>query len=56
MADRILKASVEQGLSADAIAAEGIDRSLVESVVARTAANAFQRALEPPYPGTLFYQ
>lgn len=54
--DRILKASVEQGLSADAIAAEGIDRSLVESVVARTAANAFKRALEPPYPGTLFYQ
>lgn len=54
--DRILEASVEHGRSVDAIAAEGFDRSLVESVVARTAANAFKRALEPPYPSVSFYE
>lgn len=54
--DRILKASVEQGRSVDEIAAAGIDRSLVGQVVARTAANAFKRALEPPFPSTPFYE
>ena len=48
-------AFVEKGESAEAIAASGIDRELVDYVIARTAANAFKRALEPPYPDAPFY-
>ncbi len=61
--DRILVAAVEQGADAEAITAtlvaEGRDgeevRDLVDRVLARTAANAFKRALEPPYPAVRFY-
>lgn len=53
--DRILRASVEEGRSAEEIAAGGIDADLVERVLARTAANAFKRAQEPPYPDAPFY-
>ena len=31
-------------------------RRLVDDVLARTAANAFKRALEPPYPAAPFYE
>ena len=61
--DRILVAAVEEGRGAEEIAAElvadGRDeaaaRALVDSVLARTAANAFKRAQEPPYPAAAFY-
>ncbi len=54
--DRILVAFMERGESAEAIAASGIDRELVDYVIARTGANAFKRALEPPYPDAPFYE
>lgn len=53
--DGILVAYVEEGKSAAAIAEGGTPRDLVDSVIARTEANAFKRALEPPYPGAPFY-
>lgn len=54
--DRILIAYVEEGRDAAAIVAEsGLSRDLVDYVVARTDANAFKRALEPPYPDAPFY-
>lgn len=53
--DGILVASVEEGRDAAAIAEGGIPRDLVDSVIARTEANAFKRALEPPYPDAPFY-
>lgn len=61
--DRILVASAEEGrdaaeitalLVADGCSAEEAER-LVDYVLSRTAANAFKRALEPPYPATAFY-
>lgn len=62
--DRILVAAVEHGEAPEAIAAalaaEGREaeatRRLVDDVLARTAANAFKRALEPPYPAAPFYE
>ena len=54
--DRILIAYVEEGKDAAAIVAEsGLSRDLVDYVIARTDANAFKRALEPPYPDAPFY-
>ena len=54
--DRILIAYVEEGRDAAAIVAEsGLSRDLVDYVIARTDANAFKRALEPPYPDAPFY-
>ena len=53
--DAILKAHVEEGRSAAEVAALGFDAALVQRVVDRTAANAFKRALEPPYPSAPFY-
>ncbi|MVX60438.1 NAD(+) synthase [Enterorhabdus mucosicola] len=61
--DRILVAAVEEGATSEAIVeslvTEGRDggqmRDLVDRVLARTAANAFKRALEPPYPAVDFY-
>lgn len=53
--DRILVRYVEQGESAEAIAAAGYDAALVASVISRTDANAFKRALEPPCPNVAFY-
>ena len=61
--DRILVASVEEGREAEDVAAlvEGGGRTapqarqLVDEVLARTAASAFKRALEPPYPNVAFY-
>ena len=54
--DRILIAYVEEGRDAAAIVAEsGLSRDLVDYVIARTDANAFKRALEPPYPDASFY-
>ena len=54
--DRILVAYVEEGKDAAAIVAEsGLSRDLVDYVIARTGANAFKRALEPPYPDAPFY-
>lgn len=53
--DRILVAFMEKGESAEAMEASGIDRELVDYVIARTGANAFKRALEPPYPDAPFY-
>ena len=62
--DRILVAAVEHGRAPEAVAAalvaEGREaeaaRRLVDDVLARTAANAFKRALEPPYPAAPFYE
>ncbi|KAB1646617.1 NAD(+) synthase [Adlercreutzia muris] len=62
--DRILVAAVEHGRAPEAVAAvlvaEGREteatRRLVDDVLARTAANAFKRALEPPYPAAAFYE
>lgn len=46
---------VEEGKDAAAIAEDGFSRDLVDYVIARTDANAFKRALEPPYPDAPFY-
>ena len=35
--------------------AEGFDAATVERIVATVAANAFKRALEPPFPSAPFY-
>lgn len=53
--DAILKAYVEEGRDGAAIVALGFDEALVRQVTARTDANAFKRALEPPYPEAPFY-
>ena len=61
--DRILVASVEGGCDASAVASALVDDGypadeaarLVDYVLSRTAANAFKRALEPPYPAAPFY-
>lgn len=61
--DRILVASVEEGRDAPAIVSalerDGLASAeaarLVDYVLSRTAANAFKRALEPPYPEAPFY-
>ena len=54
--DQILIAYVEEGKDVAAIVAEsGLSRDLVDYVIARTDANAFKRALEPPYPDAPFY-
>ena len=54
--DQILIAYVEEGRDAAAIVAEsGLSRDLVDYVIARTDANAFKRALEPPFPDASFY-
>ena len=47
---------MEEGKDVAAIVAEsGLSRDLVDYVIARTDANAFKRALEPPYPDAPFY-
>ena len=61
--DHILVASVEGGCDASAVASALVDDGypadeaarLVDYVLSRTAANAFKRALEPPYPAAPFY-
>jgi len=61
--DRILVASVEGGCDASAVTSALVDDGypadeaarLVDYVLSRTAANAFKRALEPPYPAAPFY-
>ena len=53
--DALLKAHVESGLDADALAAEGFDAATVERVLATVRATAFKRALEPPFPDAAFY-
>lgn len=53
--DRILMAHVEEGKGPEEVAALGFDEALVRRVVERTAANAFKRAMEPPYPEAPFY-
>ncbi|WP_296013178.1 NAD(+) synthase [uncultured Adlercreutzia sp.] len=54
--DSILRRYVEEGQGVEAIAAAGFDAALVASVAARTDANAFKRALEPPFPNAPFYK
>ena len=54
--DAMLVAHVERGADVDALVAAGFDPVLAENVVRRTAAYAFKRALEPPYPTTAFYE
>ena len=53
--DRILVSYVEEGKDAAAIAEDGFSRDLGDNVIARTDANAFKRALAPPYPDAPFY-
>lgn len=53
--DAILVRTVERGEGPQAIAAAGFDEALVGRIVERTAANAFKRAQEPPYPEVTFY-
>lgn len=53
--DRLLKAHVERGLDASALAAEGFDEADVERVLGTVRTTAFKRALEPPFPQDAFY-
>lgn len=53
--DGVLRAFVEEGKDVADLVAEGFDGALVERVIARTRANAFKRAQEPPYPAVAFY-
>lgn len=53
--DALLIEHVERGAGVDELAAAGFDRALAQRVVATTAAAAFKRALEPPYPQARFY-
>ncbi len=54
--DRLLKRMVEDGLTEDALVAEGFDADLVERIAATVRASAFKRALEPPSPAVAFYE
>lgn len=53
--DELLKAHIERGLDAPSLVAAGFDEAQVVEVVRRVRANAFKRALEPPYPDVDFY-
>ena len=53
--DQILMAYVERGESAEAIAAAGHDRALVDRIISTTDFYEFKRAIEPPYPDVKFY-
>lgn len=53
--DAILMGLVERGESAGDVAALGFPEEQVAAIQARYAANAFKRALEPPYPQAPFY-
>lgn len=54
--DAILKAHVEQGESAEAVAESGFPEQTVRDVLARYHRYAFKRAQEPPYPTIAFYE
>ena len=54
--DDILEAHFEHGMDAEAVAARGHERALVDDVLRRAGAYAFKRALEPPFPQTAFYE
>ena len=54
--DDILEAHFEHGMDAEAVAARGHERALVDDVLRRARAYAFKRALEPPFPRTAFYE
>ena len=54
--DDILEAHFEYGMDAEAVAARGHERALVDDVLRRARAYAFKRALEPPFPRTAFYE
>lgn len=54
--DRILEAHLDHGMSPEEVAAQGHDRALVDDVLRRVRSYAFKRALEPPFPQTLFYE
>jgi len=49
-ADEILTRAVDEGMSTDAIVADGFDRDVVETVLARVQASAFKRCLPPAPP------
>ena len=53
--DAILVDAFERGLDAAALVAAGHDPAQVERVLARAAACAYKRALEPPFPAAPFY-
>lgn len=53
--DAILIGAMEKGLTAEELAAEGLDREQVDYVLRRAASYAFKRAMEPPYPDVAFY-
>lgn len=48
--DAILALLLDEGLGPDAVAARGFDAAQVADVARRYRANAFKRALEPPFP------
>ena len=54
--DDILEAHFEHGMDAEAVAARGHERALVDDVLRRARAYAFKRALEPPFPRAAFYE
>lgn len=53
--DRILKAHVEEGKTAEELAAAGFPRATAERVVSTVASYAFKRAMEPPFPAAPLY-
>lgn len=53
--DALLVAHKERGLGPEELVAEGFDAATVERIVGTVAANAFKRALEPPFPSARFY-
>lgn len=53
--DQILIAHFEQGKSAEEVVAMGFNPEEVNYAIRRTHANAFKRAIEPPFPQDKFY-
>lgn len=53
--DALLVDAFERGLGPDELVAAGHDAAQVERVLARAAAYAYKRALEPPFPDAPFY-
>ena len=53
--DAILEDAFERGMDTAALVAAGHDAAQVERVLARAAAYAYKRALEPPFPDAPFY-